>query len=71
LAPDVTSEIRASTFRSLARNTPFDGWRLRGAVVATLVGGRTVYTNDEVEGAAVFGRLAGNDGPEPRPPRGR
>jgi dihydroorotase len=29
--------------RSLSRNTPFDGWRLTGKVVATIVGGRVVY----------------------------
>jgi dihydroorotase len=29
--------------RSLSHNTPFDGWRLTGKVVATIVGGRIVY----------------------------
>jgi dihydroorotase len=29
--------------RSLARNSPFDGWQLTGTVVATLVGGRIAY----------------------------
>ena len=51
LAPDATVEIAAARFRSKARNTPFDGWRLRGAVAATFVGGRAVYTNDAVPGA--------------------
>lgn len=30
-------------FKSKSRNTPFAGWRLRGAVVATFVGGREVF----------------------------
>ena len=51
LAPDATVEIAATRFRSKARNTPFDGWRLRGAVAATFVDGRAVYTNDAVPGA--------------------
>jgi dihydroorotase-like cyclic amidohydrolase len=33
--------------RSLSKNTPFDGWLLRGGVAATIVGGRTVYVNDQ------------------------
>ena len=56
LAPDVATEIDASTFRSLARNTPFDGLTLTGSVVATMIGGRTVYVNGAVSGSDVFGR---------------
>lgn len=52
LAPDAAVEVAADRFRSRARNTPFDGWRLRGAVAATIVGGRVVYTNEAVPGAA-------------------
>jgi dihydroorotase len=33
--------------RSKSKNTPFDGWQLRGGVAATIVGGRTVYLNPE------------------------
>jgi dihydroorotase-like cyclic amidohydrolase len=29
--------------RSKSKNTPFDGWQLRGGVAATIVGGRIVY----------------------------
>lgn len=29
--------------RSRSRNTPFDGWKLRGKAVATIVGGKVVY----------------------------
>ncbi len=35
--------VDASLFLSKARNTPFDGWKLRGAPVATLVGGNLVH----------------------------
>src|SRR3954470_1419683 len=47
LAPDLKVTISAQTMRSKSRNTPFDGWTLRGGVAATLVGGRAVYVNDE------------------------
>ncbi len=54
LAPDTEIEVAADTFRSKARNTPFDGWRLRGAVAASVVGGRVVYSNDAAPGADVI-----------------
>jgi dihydroorotase len=46
LAPDLHLTIAARTMRSRSRNTPFDGWQLRGGVAATIVGGRAVYVND-------------------------
>jgi dihydroorotase len=46
LAPDAPVTIRAAALRSKSRNTPFDGWELKGAVVATIVGGRIVYRNE-------------------------
>ena len=49
LAPDLKVRIRAAQMRSRSKNTPFDGWELRGGVVATIVAGRTVYTNPDVE----------------------
>ena len=49
-----TVTVVASTLRSKSKNTPFDGWTLRGAAAATIVGGRTVYTNPDVAGAAAF-----------------
>jgi dihydroorotase len=47
LAPDLTVTIAAASMRSLSKNTPFDGWTLRGGVAATIVGGRAVYLNDQ------------------------
>jgi dihydroorotase len=37
--PNRPVTIRAKRFRSKARNTPFEGWRLRGRPVATILGG--------------------------------
>ncbi|HWB29142.1 MAG TPA: dihydroorotase, partial [Vicinamibacterales bacterium] len=46
LAPDAPVTVRAASFRSKGRNTPFEGWSLKGAVAATIVGGRAVYVNE-------------------------
>ena len=43
LAPDLRVTVDAKTMRSQSKNTPFDGWTLRGGVAATIVGGRVVY----------------------------
>src|SRR3954470_22413544 len=48
LAPDMAVTISAASMRSLSKNTPFDGWTLRGGVAATMVGGRVVYVNERV-----------------------
>jgi dihydroorotase len=48
LAPDLKVTVSAARMRSKSRNTPFDGWTLRGGVAATIVGGRTVYVNESV-----------------------
>jgi len=37
--------IQAQTFQSKGRNTPFEGWELRGGPILTIVGGRIVYQN--------------------------
>jgi dihydroorotase len=47
LAPDLAVTVDVRRMRSMSRNTPFDGWELRGGVAATVVGGRTVYLNEE------------------------
>ena len=49
LAPDLHVTIDAKTMRSRSKNTPFDGWTLRGGVAATIVGGRVVYNNESVD----------------------
>lgn len=40
--PDEEITIRAVDFKSKSRNTPFEGWTLRGRPVATLLGGRKI-----------------------------
>ncbi|MBW2515967.1 MAG: dihydroorotase [Deltaproteobacteria bacterium] len=41
--PQVVYQVDANRFQSLSRNCPFDGWRLTGRPVLTMVGGRVVY----------------------------
>jgi dihydroorotase len=41
--PGLESTVDVTSFRSKSRNSPFDGWRLKGWPVATVVGGRLVY----------------------------
>jgi dihydroorotase len=45
IAPDLKVKIEAAKLLSRSKNTPFDGWELRGGVAATLVGGRPLYVN--------------------------
>ena len=47
IAPDLRVRVNASTMRSRSKNTPFDGWELRGGVAATMVGGRTLFVNPD------------------------
>ncbi len=41
--PEARWQVDPARFRSKSRNTPFAGFRLRGEVVATIVGGRQVF----------------------------
>ena len=41
--PNSEWTVNASEFQSLSRNTPFDGWKLKGRAVRTIVGGKTVW----------------------------
>ena len=54
LAPDARVAIVPGQLVSKSKNTPFGGWTFRGAAAATIVGGRTVFTNPGVAGAAAF-----------------
>jgi dihydroorotase len=38
--PDLAWTVAASEFKSKSRNTPFDGWKLKGKAVRTIVGGK-------------------------------
>ncbi len=48
LAPDLVVTVSTATMRSRSKNTPFEGWRLRGGVAATIVGGRVVYSHPDL-----------------------
>jgi dihydroorotase len=54
LSPDTEVTIHASELVSKSKNSPFDGWTLRGATAATIVGGRVLYTNPAVAGTAAL-----------------
>jgi len=41
--PDRIWTVHADRFESISRNTPFDGWTLRGKAVLTLVSGAVVF----------------------------
>jgi len=41
--PEVEWTIDSARFRSKSRNCPFDGWKVQGRAVLTLVGGQTRY----------------------------
>ncbi|MGD0922584.1 MAG: dihydroorotase [Terriglobia bacterium] len=41
--PNLEWTYRAAEGRSKSRNSPFDGWNLKGAATATIVGGKIVY----------------------------
>ncbi len=38
--------VEADSFQSLSRNTPFDGWNMKGKAVLTMVGGKIVYEDN-------------------------
>jgi dihydroorotase len=41
--PDLEWKVRVDQFKSASRNSPFDGWKLKGRAVRTIVGGKTVF----------------------------
>ena len=44
--PDATVTVRADEFKSMGRNTPFDGVELTGKVIATIVAGKVVSSDE-------------------------
>jgi dihydroorotase len=40
IAPDLEWTVDSSLFKSKSKNTPFNGWKLQGRAVQTIVGGR-------------------------------
>jgi dihydroorotase len=41
--PDLEWTVTIDKFQSASRNSPFDGWKLKGRAVRTIVGGKTVW----------------------------
>ncbi|MEY2545618.1 MAG: dihydroorotase [Verrucomicrobiota bacterium] len=41
--PDLEWTVKIDNFQSASRNSPFDGWKLKGRAVRTIVGGETVW----------------------------
>src|ERR1700732_1362281 len=41
--PDLEWTVKTDKFESASRNSPFDGWKLKGRAVRTIVGGKTVW----------------------------
>jgi dihydroorotase len=48
--PNREFNVRASEFKSKSRNTPFDGWTLRGSPMATIYKGKVVWKHDVLRG---------------------
>ena len=40
--------VDASTMRSKSRNTPFDGWQLKGRAALTMVAGKVVFSSEQL-----------------------
>src|ERR1700681_2855008 len=41
--PDLEWTVKIDNFQSASRNSPFDGWKLKGRGARTMVGGKTVW----------------------------
>jgi dihydroorotase len=41
--PDLEWTVKVDQFESASRNSPFDGWKLKGRAVRTIVAGKTVW----------------------------
>src|SRR6186713_1604865 len=41
--PELEWTVKVDQFHSASRNSPFDGWKLKGRAVRTIVGGKTVW----------------------------
>ena len=44
--PERSYRVNADRFKSLSRNTPFEGWDMKGKTVLTMVGGKIVYQDE-------------------------
>jgi dihydroorotase len=44
LDPELSYEVRSENFESRSRNTPFEGWKIRGGPAMTIVKGKVVWS---------------------------
>jgi dihydroorotase len=44
--PERVWKVEAQQLASKSKNTPFDGWEMKGRVVRTIVGGRSVWQEE-------------------------
>lgn len=47
--PEKSFTVEARSFKSLSRNTPFDGWNMKGKAVLTMVGGKVVFHDESAK----------------------
>ncbi len=47
--PEAKVIVDSSTFKSMSRNTPFDGYELKGKAVGTIVNGKAVFSERNLE----------------------
>jgi dihydroorotase len=45
--PVISHTVNTGNFKSLSRNSPFDGWQLRGKPVLTMVEGKIIFEEGE------------------------
>ncbi|BCR04995.1 dihydroorotase [Desulfuromonas versatilis] len=44
--PELKWTVEAAKLNSKSKNTPFDGWKMKGAAIHTMVGGKVVYKRE-------------------------
>jgi dihydroorotase len=49
IAPEMSWTFDVTRSKSKSRNTPFNGWTMRGAAMATIIAGRIVYRHEEFD----------------------
>ena len=47
--PDTSYTIDADSFKSLSRNTPFNGRKVKGKAILTMVGGKIVFEDKNID----------------------
>ncbi|MFC1515917.1 dihydroorotase [Thermodesulfobacteriota bacterium] len=45
--PEITHVVDTNRLRSLSKNTPFDGWEMKGRAICTMVGGKVAFQDTD------------------------